>query len=74
MPAYKSTAQYEAEAKWIRGCLIHPVKQIARKLYLRRHGGLAEGIEVCHTCDKPMCILDAHHFAGTHAENLQMQF
>lgn len=70
MPAYKSTEDYEFEAKWVGKCLIHPVKQIARKLWLRRHGDLGVGLEVCHTCDHPNCILDEHHFIGTHAENL----
>lgn len=70
MPAYKPVEQYEAEATWVDGCLIHPTSQRARKVYALRHGPVPPGICVCHTCDNPRCILDAHHFLGTQRDNI----
>jgi hypothetical protein len=61
---------YEAKAKWIDGCLVYK-RQVARRLYERRHGKLPPGILVCHTCDNPFCILDAHHFPGTQSDNIK---
>jgi hypothetical protein len=72
MPAKKSTAQYELEATWVNGCLIHPAyRRLSRILYQRRHGALPTYIYVCHKCDNPNCILDAHHFLGTAKDNRQ---
>jgi hypothetical protein len=36
-----------------------------------RHGALPSTIAVCHTCDNPNCINDAHHFAGTWGDNVR---
>lgn len=72
MPAKKSTEQYEAEASWVGACLVHSASRgLARKLYQRRHGKLLSHIFVCHTCDNPQCILDAHHFPGTQLDNMK---
>lgn len=67
----KTVKQYEAEAAWINGCLIHPAS-VARKIYQRRHKvTLPSNIFVCHRCDVGNCILDKHHFLGTHTDNMQ---
>jgi hypothetical protein len=69
MSRKKSTEDYEAEAKWVNGCLIH-LGSHARKVYILRHGPVPPNTEVCHTCDNGHCINDAHHFLGTHADNM----
>jgi hypothetical protein len=70
VPAYKSVAQYEAEASLQpNGCLWHPAQEAYRRVYERRHGTPAPGLHVCHTCDYSHCILDAHHFLGTALDN-----
>lgn len=74
MPAkgqYKSVKQYESEAVKQNGCLIHPASKVARKVWQRRHGViLPSHLYVCHTCDNCKCILDKHHFIGTHRDNM----
>lgn len=68
----KSIADYESEAVEVNGCLIHPTFWVARRLYQMRHGKLpSSDIQVCHTCDTPLCILDAHHFVGTQLDNMR---
>lgn len=71
MPPYKTVEQYEKEAEKIKGCLIHPAYAAYKNVYYRRHGKLAKGLYVCHTCDNRHCILDAHHFPGTQKANMQ---
>lgn len=69
-----TAAMYEAEARWDNGCLIASSKNasIARHVYQRRHGvKLPTEVHVLHTCDRPDCILDAHHFLGSHADNMK---
>lgn len=70
----KTIAMYEAEAMAFNGCLITPNAEgsnTSRKIYILRHGPLPSKIDVCHTCDTPRCILDAHHFPGTRSENVR---
>lgn len=71
MSKKKSVEDYEYEARSVNGCLVHKTHGIARKVYQMRHGALPSSIFVCHTCDNPKCILDAHHFPGTHLDNMK---
>jgi hypothetical protein len=61
---------YEDRSRWVNGCLVYKLS-IARRIYERRHGKLSRWIFVCHTCDNPYCILDAHHFLGTPGDNIR---
>jgi hypothetical protein len=61
-PPIKTVEQYEAEAHWEGECLVHPSIGAYRKVYARRHGKLAKGLCVCHTCDNPPCIREATIF------------
>ena len=67
----KTLEDFEAEAVWKDGCLLHTSAGTSRRLYQMRHGPLNSNIFVCHTCDNPHCILDAHHFPGTAKDNTQ---
>jgi hypothetical protein len=67
----KTAEDYEREAEWVGGCLVHPSNHSkARVCYQLRHGVLPKNIFVCHTCDNRHCILDAHHFPGTQSDNM----
>jgi hypothetical protein len=63
---------YEKKAHWEGSCLMAHGKGIgtARKVYQLRHGGLPSDVYVCHTCDHPRCILDAHHWLGSCRDNV----
>ena len=72
----KLLEDYEAESHWEGECLVHPSKndtdasRISRRVYQMRHGSITiSSLFVCHTCDNPWCIRDAHHFLGTPKEN-----
>ena len=69
---HKTVEQYEKEATKLGACLVHPNKKsAARHVYILRHSSLPSHIFVCHICDVPKCILDAHHFIGTQTDNMQ---
>ena len=70
MPAYKTTEQYEAEAKWVGNCLVHSSMNAPRKVYMLRYGMLTTFQYVCHTCDTTGCLLDNHHFLGSPQDNI----
>lgn len=70
-PLSKTVSQYESEAEVVGDCLIHESAGAARKVYIRRHGNIPSDVAVCHTCDNPKCILDAHHFIGSWKDNVR---
>lgn len=41
-----------------------------RVAYAEKNGPIPPGLDVCHHCDVPSCINDAHLFAGTHQDNM----
>lgn len=70
----KTAEQYEQEATRVGSCLVHSAKtgNLARKLYQLRHGVIGDPkVLVCHTCDRPACIKDEHHFLGSQLDNMQ---
>lgn len=71
-PKRKTIEEYEREAVQAEGgCLLHPTKQPARKVFQLRHGPLSKKQYVCHRCDTPNCIADEHHFIGTCGDNVR---
>lgn len=72
MPRRKSAEDYEAEARYEGGCLLHGAFGVARHVYQLRHGELpGPHVQVCHHCDRPQCIVDSHHFLGSQLDNMR---
>lgn len=69
----KFTAEdYEVRAILEGDCLLYGKNPgAARIVYQLRHGYLTTKQYVCHRCDNPRCILDAHHFLGTSQDNVK---
>jgi hypothetical protein len=42
-----------------------------RLAYTLKHGPIPYGKLIRHTCDKPLCLVDAHHLLGNEAQNMQ---
>lgn len=69
---FKTVEQYEKESAAVGECLMHWAKDVARRVYQRRHGEIGSSkVFVCHTCDNRQCIRDSHHFLGTAKDNMQ---
>lgn len=51
---------------WLNG-KIYAAPRIAWEI---AHGGIAEGMCVCHTCDHPACVELSHLFLGTQRDNM----
>lgn len=45
--------------------------RVHRLAYTIRHGSIPYGKLIRHTCDKPLCLVDAHHLFGNEAQNMQ---
>lgn len=63
--------KYFARAERKGDCFLGPNSDTPRRLYIRRHGPIPVGLNVCHSCDAPRCLVDAHHWLGTQKQNME---
>ena len=70
-PPKKTIKDFEAQAKYVGECFIHPAVLAPRKVHILRHGPLTTKQYVCHKCDTIGCIRDGHLFIGSPKDNTQ---
>lgn len=76
-PNERGCELWEAGTLWEKGQRTYGVFWDGKKctrahvwIYEQRHGPIPPGFQVNHTCDTPLCMSDAHHYVGTHLQNM----
>lgn len=55
---------------WLPGKTKSQCRGVHRAMWLARYCHLPTSIEVCHSCDNPLCCNPDHLFLGTHKDNM----